>query len=531
MVPSIGNVNDAVLSTPWARGEVCRNLFWTAWTLTLGVHVVLAMTLLPFGDEAWYWQESRALDWSFSDIPPATAALIRCGETIFGHGVFGMRAAFLVLGALTPVVLMRTSRRMFGDVAAWQTGLLALALPLVGLMGVFALPDVPLTFCTVVALDQLEAAVRGDRMRAWIFLGIALAAAWLTHYRAAVLLAAGFGFVVLTRVGRNQLKNPKLWMAVAISCVGLVPLLVYNAEHDWSALRFQVVERNPWAFHGDALAVLGEQAIVCTPVFYLILLWAMWQCCRRAARDASWSLLAAVSAIPLLSFFVLGFFADDTRFRVHWPIPGYVPLLIAIPVLVRGAMRRKFATVFFVAAFAMLCVGTMCVYAYLGAATSADFTERLTGSKMFPEHFVGWDQAARRTQELLENKSSDTILVADNFMLAAELDFAFGGTRAVYSLDHPINAKHGRSPQLALWKRDESSLRDLGHRSVILVAEPTARRERERAGWMSTLCARVDALQPLAKLDPFGGRKKYRWFSGTLPAPQTANTDCAAVAQ
>lgn len=493
-----------------------QTAFWAAWFLTLGIHVILATRLLPFGDEAWYWQESRALDWSFSDIPAATALLIRAGETLFGHGLFGMRAMFLLLGALIPVVVMRMSARLFGETAGAWSGLLAVAMPLVGVMGIFALPDVPLTFCTIVALDRLEAASRTNRTGVWVAVGLALAGAWLSHYRAAILMAAGFCFLCATPRGRAMWSNPKLWLALAIMLIGAVPLAVFNMQHDWVALHFQVVDRNPWSFHGDALAQPIEQAIICTPLFYVLLLWTAILCAVRMREGAPWDLLAVCSILPILMFFFLGLYADDTRFRVHWPIPGYLPLLVAVPSLFFMA-RSTAVRIFAVAACALLVVGVILVYAYLVAATVPDLAQRFAGVKAFPEHFVGWDTASSKTAALLaEPANQDDVLVADNFMLAAELDFAFGGTRPVYSLDHPTNIKHGRAPQLAQWHRDEAALRELGSKRVLLVVEPTARRERERAEWLSTLCQRVDDLKLETALDPFGGRKKYRWFSGII---------------
>ena len=497
-----------------------QTAFWAAWFLTLGIHVVLATRLLPFGDEAWYWQESRALDWSFSDIPAATAVLIRAGESLFGHGLFGMRAMFLLLGALIPVVVMRMSSRLFDETAGAWAGMLAVAMPLVGAMGIFALPDAPLTFCTVVALDRLDAASRTNRTGAWIALGVALAGAWFSHYRAAILLAAGFCFLCATPRGRALWSNPKLWLALAIMLIGIVPLFIFNAQHEWSALRFQVLERNPWVFHGDAFAQPVEQAIISTPLFYVLLLWTAVRCAMRMREGAPWDLLAVCSLTPILMFFFLGLYADDTRFRVHWPIPGYLPLLVAIPALF-FAHRSRAVRVFAMAACSLLVVGTVLVYAYLASATAPDLAQRFAGVKAFPEHLVGWDTVSSKTTVLLADSAhQDDVLVADNFMLAAELDFAFGGTRRVYSLDHPTNFKHGRAPQLAQWHRDEAALRELGSKRVLLVVEPTARRERERAEWLSTLCQRIDGLSMVAALNPFEGRKKYRWFTGTV-ATQT----------
>jgi hypothetical protein len=72
-------------------------------------------------------------------------------------------------------------------------------------------------------------------------------------------------------------------------------------------------------------------------------------------------------------------------------------------------------------------------------------------------------------------------------------------------------------------------LHALGARALLLVAEPTARRERDRAVWLQSLCGRVDALAPVAALDLYDGRKRFRWFSGTIPGkPTSTEGDCAA---
>ena len=252
--------------------------------MVLSVKIALAATLAPFGDEAWYWQESRHLAAGYSDLPPATAWLIALGETLFGHGLLAMRAPFLLLGALLPLILVRIARRVFDDQAGWRAGLLTLGLPLAGTLGLFALPDVPLTCAAALALDAGERVTRAQRTRDFALLGCALALAWLAHYRAAMLLFAGFVFIVAAPSGRTLLRAPGLWLALAISALGLLPILRFNAQHDWAGLRFQVADRHPWSFHGDALVQPLEQALVCTPLFYVLLLWAAWRAIRYAVR-------------------------------------------------------------------------------------------------------------------------------------------------------------------------------------------------------------------------------------------------------
>ncbi|HJU38216.1 MAG TPA: 4-amino-4-deoxy-L-arabinose transferase, partial [Tahibacter sp.] len=99
----------------------------------------------------------------------------------------------------------------------------------------------------------------------------------------------------------------------------------------------------------------------------------------------------------------------------------------------------------------------------------------------------------------------------------AELDFRFDGRDAVYSLDHKLNAKHGRAPQLALWRRDEAALARMPGRAVLLVVEESAGRERDRPAWVASLCRRVAALEPLERVSLYDGRKVFVWYRGRVP--------------
>jgi hypothetical protein len=116
-------------------------------------------------------------------------------------------------------------------------------------------------------------------------------------------------------------------------------------------------------------------------------------------------------------------------------------------------------------------------------------------------------------------------------MMAAELDFQFDGQRAVYSLDSPLNVKYGRAPQLALWAVDETALRRAHPGSeVLLVVDEHALRERERASWLGSLCARIDNLQPVQKLGLFDNRKSIAFYRGHVAAGDntTVSNDCVA---
>jgi 4-amino-4-deoxy-L-arabinose transferase-like glycosyltransferase len=504
------------VASPDVTTRYLSRVFWAIGVLLFAIKFHLAATLAPFGDEAFYWQESRALAWSYTDVPPATALLIHLGERLFGHSLLGMRSLFLLLGSALPLLVVGLGRHFADRRAGLIAGIGWQLLPLAGTLGVMAMPDVPLTFAALILLHGLLLAIN-DKRCGWRLLGLGLALAWLSHYRAAMLLPGGLGVLLLHREGRALWARPGLWAALAVGALGLLPLLLFNREHDWSGLSFQLVERHPWQFHASGLLQPLEQLLVCTPVLYGLMLYALWTCVRRGA-DAGRVVLAWAGISVVLGYFLFGLFGDDLRFRLHWPLPAYAPALFALGLLVSaGRLRRIWLRL----ALVLAGLGLVCALVYLSMAARPEQALLLARYKAFPYNFVGWNEVAARTRELLaQQPGAAHLLLADNFLLGAELDFQFDAALPVYSLDHPRNIKHGRAPQLALWQRDEAGLRasHAGAR-VLLIVEETTGSERERLAWQQGLCRRLHALQPLDRLDLFDGRKRFAWYLAHVPAP------------
>ena len=505
-----------------------RATFVTVFVLLFALKFWLVITVQPLGDEAFYWQESRHLAWGYSDLPPLTAWLIRFGEALAGHGLFGMRWPFLLLGSALPWLTVAFARDAFGDArSGWQAGLLCLCLPLAGSLGVLALPDVPLTFGCMLAIFALWRAQQRKSLRNWLWLGVAVALCWLSHYRAAMLMLAGLLFLIGTAQGRPCWKQPGFWLAMAIGALGMVPLIVSNWQMRGAGLAFQLVERNPWRFHADTLVQPLEQAVVCTPLLYLLMLWAAWQAWRRRQQPGPWALVAFTALTFVLVYFVAGLFADDQRFRVHWPLPGYLPLLAVLPALLREIPGHRFQRIYVMAAVAIAAIAQLAGLLYLGLAAMPATAYRLGAASAFPTSLIGWRESADAAQILLRQKPS--IVVADNFMLAAELDFQFDGRYPVYSLDSPLNTKYGRAPQLTLWNSDERALRAThANEQALLIVDERALRERERPAWLASLCTRLDDLQPVGRLSLFEGRKQLAFYRGRVMEPTSATTQSPA---
>lgn len=486
--------------------------FIVAWALLLLAKLWLAMSLPLFGDEAFYALESRRLAWAYSDLPGLTAWLIRLGTEIGGQGVFAVRWPFLALGAALPWLVVRIARRWLGDAMAWQAGLLALLMPLAGLMGVLALPDVPMVFAALLCLDGFASLLR--RVGPWPLLQLALGlvVGAFAHYRFALVLVAGaIGLLCVPR-GRELLREPRIWAVLAVGALAWWPLLAWNLEHAGAGVAFQFVDRHPWGLQWAGFWWLPVQAILVTPVLFALLcatLWSAWR--RRKQTEAEhWPLLLGIAAVSVPGYFLLGFVADGERVSFHWPLAGWLALACAAPAVLAGwrpwASRLLHATA---------ATGLVLMIAYLGLVARPEGRLWLAAGPLYADNFSGWDRVADRVVDELATLPEGTRLVADNFMLGAQLAFALD-RGDVHVLEHPANAKHGRAVQLQEWGLLDAGHGDRGGAPVLLVVEDGARPLRLRLDGYRDLCRRSGGLPPPKVLNVDRGRKRFLLFA--LPA-------------
>ena len=423
-----------------------RRWFIAWWALACAFKLVVAARLPLFVDEAFYWQEGRHLALAYSDLPGMTAWLAWLGTAIGGEHVLALRMPFLLIGAVLPWAVARIGRRWFGAIHGWRAGTLAVLLPLLGTLGILALPDVPMALATVLCLHAASRLLHAVTPLAALELAFGLTLGAVSHYRFAGVVLVGVAVLLWLPQGRRALLDPRVLLAGAIGALAWLPLLLWNLENGEAGLRFQLVERHPWSLHAGGLAFVPMQALLVTPLLGWALLQAAWTTgCKRRPTLPQWRLLGLFGVIVLAGLFVLGFFADSERVSFHWPLPAYLALLPAAARALDGWPRpwRR-------ATWAMAATGLLVALGWGLVVSTPALREASAGSKHYPRNFAGWEPLAAAVREELAAMPAGTRLLVEDFKLGAELGFALDDPR-IAVLDHPLNHAHGRAPQLRLW--------------------------------------------------------------------------------
>src|SRR5690606_11381133 len=141
---------------------------------------------------------------------------------------FALRLPFLLMGALLPWWVVRIGRQWFGAINGWRAGSLAVLLPLVGMLGVLALPDVPLALATLLCLSAGTRLLREATPGAALELALGLGLGAASHYRFGVVFVADAAAMCWLPQCRRLLADPRVLLAMAVGLLAWVPLLLWN---------------------------------------------------------------------------------------------------------------------------------------------------------------------------------------------------------------------------------------------------------------------------------------------------------------
>ena len=417
------------------------------------LHFALGWVLGLSGDEAHYALYGVHLALSYYDHPPLVGwvqgPLVALGVS---DGV--LRLLPEALWVLTALFINDTARRLHrllvpaaGSAEAagfWAVLAYSLA-PLLHVLGMGLLPDTLLMFFTAAIVWQTlrlldEAVVQ--RLDDWLLLGLLLGLAGLSKYTA-IFAALPVLACLLAAHGLALLKRSGPWLALLLAVVLVLPVFIWNAQHDWISFAYQLHhgQGSQWQA-GQVLVFVLVQALL-----YPLLLWGTFGLRHEVLGglefDPAHAWLLTFFALP---FAVLAYLSGGGSSLPHWTAPAWVALapFAGLGLAALWATGRHALIVSFAAVQALITVSLYTLMLLAGPPWMT--SEGLDGKE--PEmvnpftDFYGWDQAAARATQLAHEHHIQHLAV-QNWTLASRF--------AWYARPLPVHVLAPDFDQFTLW--------------------------------------------------------------------------------
>src|ERR1700694_1902895 len=467
-------------------------------------------------DEAYYWTWSKENVLSFLDHPPMIAWFIRFGTAIFGDTNFGVRFAGILAMLVTQLLLADIVRRVTHDVRAVVLAVLMPEAALYyGLLMAKVSPDVALIpFATAMMWALIRLNQSGDA-RWWLAAGVFAGLALLSKFTVVMMIPAVAAFMLVPAWRRRWLLSPYPWAAALIAVVLFLPVLIWNAGHDWASFRFQSVRAT--AAHELSLRTVGDfiglqfglVGFILLPVVLSGLALTAWRGYRRG--DAAAILLSTAVIVPFCYFFwkSLSLRVGDTWPMFMWPV-GFAATAINIAMLpregfpawmIKSTISWANAAVASGIAFVVLVFlyYVVCPWNFIGKADPV-------GGE------AGYEEVANRARAEL-HKTGATWIATTDYRTYAMLRWYFNGRVPVVQINERGRYLGFRDPGM-------DSIR--GHTGLYVAREP----DNNNPVWESTTAVReplerVDRSWRGMVMDTYALEKLTGWTPELSPPPDS----------
>ena len=289
-------------------------------------HLLLGFGLGLSCDEAHYALYAAHLDWSYFDHPPLVGwvqwPLVALGMP---DGIlrFIPAAIWLVTAWMVHSIAVKLQGRHqagFWAVLAFATA------PVLHVLGIGLLPDTLLMLITAATLRlTLRMLQTPDEdlpnWWSWWCLGCLLGLAGLSKYTA-VFLALPVVGCLLWRFGWALLRSPKPWAAVGLAVLMVLPVFVWNAQHDWASFAYQLHHGGggQWQWSQWAGFMLGQ--VVMYPLMVCAFVGFMGFVFR--GQTAQLPMAGVVCGFFGVPFVVLAYLSGGGTALPHWTAPAWV---------------------------------------------------------------------------------------------------------------------------------------------------------------------------------------------------------------
>ena len=307
---------------------------------------LVTTSLFPLGsDEAYHWLWARHLDLCYYDHPAMVAWLARLFAPFGGEATALVRLSPIVLGAFLPAATAYLAWITVRDAGvAIRSAILFMLTPILS-GSTFLMPALPVICFWTLAAIQFWRAAESGRHRDWLLLGLAFGAALNCNFTTFLFPLCILAYLLVSPLHRRYLMKPGPYVALAVAAACFVPVIAWNAQHDWRTFGFNFFRRHrELSFHADQLGLyLGQLLLFVSPALAVGMIIASFNSLRGLTQSAipcALRYLAIMGLAPILAFLVT---SAALKARAHYAAPAVIPLIVLFVWQVhRGVLRRWF---------------------------------------------------------------------------------------------------------------------------------------------------------------------------------------------
>ncbi len=226
-------------------------------------------------DEAYYWLWSKHLSLSYYDHPPMIAYAIKL-TTLVSASEFWVRLSGVIVSIAMSVLIWILAKELFKSVKIAAGSVMLLnAYPLTMSGSIIITPDVPAFLFWSYGIFAVWQAVRSGKAAWWYVFGAMFGLSLLSKYTAVLLFPCALLFLAMNEE-RGWLRRVHPYLSAAVAGVIFLPVIAWNAQHQWISFRFQMSHGlSGFELLGGLAEYIGGQLLVITPFAWLAGMWAV----------------------------------------------------------------------------------------------------------------------------------------------------------------------------------------------------------------------------------------------------------------
>lgn len=415
------------------------------------------------GDEAQYWDWSRQLDLSYYSKGPLVAYLIRASCALFEETMPAVRLPAVLLGTGTQVIIYLLVLKLFqSDRLALGAVLLNLLAPMYLPLGMLMTIDAPLFFCWALATYFVAIAIFGGKPLAWIGVGVATGIGFLAKYAMFLWFLPVLAFLSTDRLSRKRLKTWGPWASFLVACLFTLPVIVWNARHDWVSMKHvgtQTGAAKGGFDLGNVAEALASPLLLAGPLIAFVIAGVVYAIREKQDPHRRQLLLLTWIGLTFVGFCLLS--SLRAKMQLNWPAPGLLTLLI-VGAYFLGTRLRSWTTWkpwrgWFIASVVTMVVvvpvlhGLVPIPGLIGWI-NRQFGTSIDASRLDPlSKARGWEELGREVSLALRELGPDAFVVCDSYMQTALMAFYVEGQPKTYCAGPYYTVRPSRHSQYDLW--------------------------------------------------------------------------------